>query len=82
MGAELDTKTGTLVTIIGAVFIIFIWYLVTTFGGISNTIFPKPQDVFTSLENYRANMVLLAIPGTQLSLIFMGISRQSLFQFL
>jgi NitT/TauT family transport system permease protein len=48
MGAELDNRTGTIVTVAGAIIIIFIWYLVTTFGGISNTIFPKPQDVFTS----------------------------------
>jgi NitT/TauT family transport system permease protein len=48
MGAELDNRTGTIVTVAGAIIIIFFWYLVTTFGGISNTIFPKPQDVFTS----------------------------------
>jgi NitT/TauT family transport system permease protein len=48
MGAELDAKTSTIVTIIGAIIIILLWYLITTFGGISNTIFPRPQDVFTS----------------------------------
>jgi len=48
MGAELTPKSATAITIIGAILILFIWYLVTTFGGVSNTIFPKPQDVLAS----------------------------------
>jgi NitT/TauT family transport system permease protein len=48
MGGEVDTKTTAMVGIIGAILILLIWFTVTTFGGVSNTIFPTPQSVFLS----------------------------------
>jgi len=48
MGGELSPRASTIITIIGAIGILFIWYLITTFGGVSGTILPKPQDVLTS----------------------------------
>jgi NitT/TauT family transport system permease protein len=48
MGGEIDTKTAGVVGIIGAVLILFFWFVVTTFGGVSHTIFPTPQSVVLS----------------------------------
>lgn len=48
MGGEIDTKTTVAVAIIGAIVIIFVWFVITTFGGVSHTIFPTPQSVFLS----------------------------------
>jgi NitT/TauT family transport system permease protein len=72
MGAELDTRISTIVTIIGAVVIIFIWYLVTTFGGISNTIFPRPQDVFTSFAELQSKYGLGQNTFYSIKLNFLG----------
>jgi NitT/TauT family transport system permease protein len=55
MGAELTPKTSTLVTIFGAIGIVFLWFLITTYGGVSNTIFPKPQDVVASFGELQRN---------------------------
>jgi len=48
MGGEISARDNTLIGILGAITIIFIWYIVTTFGGVSHTIFPTPQSVFHS----------------------------------
>ena len=48
MGGEVSRKTNLVVGIIGAVGIFFIWFLITTFGGVSHTIFPTPQSVIKS----------------------------------
>src|ERR1035437_4659962 len=48
MGGEINTETTGIVGIIGAIIILFIWYVVTTFAGVSHTIFPTPQSVFLS----------------------------------
>jgi len=48
MGGEITPKTNIIVGVGGAIIIVFLWYIITTFGGISNTIFPTPQRVFLS----------------------------------
>lgn len=48
MGGEINAKTTAIVGIIGAVGILFLWYVITTFGGVSHTIFPTPQSVLKS----------------------------------
>lgn len=48
MGGEIDSKTNAAVGVIGAIGILLIWYLITTFGGVSHTIFPTPQSVVSS----------------------------------
>lgn len=48
MGAEISPRTSTLITVVGGIFIIFVWFLITTYGGVSHTIFPTPQSVVTS----------------------------------
>lgn len=48
MGEEVSPRTGIIVTILGAIFILLTWFLITTYAGVSNTIFPTPQSVAMS----------------------------------
>jgi len=72
MGAEISPKTTTIVTIIGAVAIIFIWFLITTYGGISTTIFPRPQDVVTSVGELQTTYGLGQNAWYSIKLNFLG----------
>jgi len=46
MGGEIDSRTSTIIGIVGLIVIIAFWYVITTFGGISTRILPTPQSVF------------------------------------
>jgi NitT/TauT family transport system permease protein len=72
MGGEIDFKTSAIVGIVGFICIIFIWYLITTFGGISNTIFPKPQDVVTSFGELQSQYGLVHNIWYSVKLNFLG----------
>ena len=49
MGVEVSSKTAVTVGIIGAVAILFLWFVITTFGGVPNSVFPTPQNVVMSI---------------------------------
>lgn len=50
MGGEISTESIGIIGIVGAILILFLWFVVTTFGGVSHTIFPTPQSVFFSFS--------------------------------
>ena len=54
MGGEIDSKLSAAIGIIGGILILAFWYLVTTFGTVSHSIFPTPQSVFTSIFEMQA----------------------------
>ena len=55
MGGEIDSRSSTLIGIFGFVLIIAIWFVITTFGGISTRILPTPQSVLLSFGELQQN---------------------------
>lgn len=49
LGESLTKTQSNIFSVIGLFFIIAIWQVVVTFGGISNTIFPSPLRVVTAM---------------------------------
>jgi len=72
MGGEIDTKTATLIGIIGAISILFFWYVITTYGGVPNTVFPTPQSVFSSFGELNSKYGLFQNVFYSIKLNFTG----------
>jgi len=72
MGSEISSRTSTLITIFGAIGIVFLWFLLTTYGGISNTIFPRPQNVVASFGELNDKFGLTENVWYSVKLNFMG----------
>ena len=59
LGENLTKSTTYILAAIGFVLIILLWQAAVTFGGISNTIFPSPFKVITSMYELYANYNLV-----------------------
>jgi NitT/TauT family transport system permease protein len=60
---EVDSKTATMVTILGWVLLLFIWWLMPTLGWIKPTILPSPIDVIKCFKTLFVERNLLYNTG-------------------
>ena len=59
LGEELTKLQNYILTIFGFIFIVLLWQAVVQFGSISNTIFPSPFKVITSMGELYSNYNLV-----------------------
>lgn len=72
LGENLSKTQSNIFAVIGLFLIIVLWQAVVTFGGISNTIFPSPIRVVTSMYELFANYNLIDNTWYSVKLNFWG----------
>lgn len=67
---ETSTKRGVIIGFIGFFLLLFLWYLTSTYGKISNSILPSPVTVITSIGDlYNSNLLGNALFSIKLNLL-------------
>lgn len=72
LGESPTKKQGLVLSTIGFIFIIALWELIVRVGGISNTIFPSPVKVVTSMYELLTQYNLLGNTWYSIKLNFLG----------
>ena len=72
LGESLSKTQNNIFSVIGLILIVAIWQAVVTFGGISNTIFPSPFRVVTSMIELYNNYFLIDNTLYSIKLNFYG----------
>ena len=72
LGETLTKTQNRILSTIGFIFIIIMWEIIVKFGGISNTIFPSPFKVVSSMFELLTNYNLLGNTWYSIKLNFYG----------